>query len=1008
MNYVKIMLAIDNDSAEKAFDKKKNEYVAAHASELANTKFLITKVVTTKETLKEALAEEQNLPSVLVYAETLKGSDSNEDGIDFILNIRRMYPTIRIVVLAGNRNVGDPQLAALVALGIYDILAGQIYIAEVFKCVAEPKTYADVTRYLPEFDSRIFEGGSKSVDMYKQSAEAAKQMAADREAERKVYTAKLDAMAKDIEQARRENGALNGTISDLRDQLEATKNKAAADLALEQQTAQEQLREADSTRKEMEGRITAVTIERDTLRTQLATAKTDYGQLDEARKASDNALAAAKAELAVRGNYYELVQTCKSYAAEKVDMQKTIGDLNAKVDESGSHIVDLESQIRTLQGEITQRDGTIRSNSEAAAQASLDLSNKLADRGRDIEALNARIDSLTNDRIESQKLVSELRQTIAAMETDAADKSHQYEEQHTALLAAQQKIQAQDVQLNNYRQALEERTAQLNSSERQDAIAQLDLQRQQLLTENELAKQETAALIASRSVDVEAAIQKKRDELDLMEKRMQMLNGQAAAKTDEIGDIQKQLEIQRAQYEQVIAKLESDRVNAALALDAANTQLAKAKSDTDATIAAIMAEHQEEIDRLKAEKTSLTKKQSTLRINVDDLTRQLDTARTDLEVVNRYLADAAKEKEKASLDLTAIQRQQESVLADARRRSEAALAQLKKEDDEKRAAMAQSFDAEKKRLIAEYTAAAKAIDDKKRESDMMNSFRFSPEDYISTGSKTALVSMFYSPTPGAGNTSIALNVASLMAKGGKKTLFLSFEWQKSRIKDMLGIGFLRGEIASGLEQLVNKDFSVLNGAIINKSNMMNASDGTQSYYAQYPDQLNFVFYGKNKANSLAPSPDMMKGIITYYAKMKNYERIVVDVPCYASPECVEAVRSIANRHLVVMAHDAVSMESVGEFFAVSRNRTDSKGARLALGKEPLIICNRYCVNTPLNTRQIADHCGVNGICAIADKTKEFLLAANKFSPTVLVTQDIEFVKSIQTVISYISGSPKSM
>ncbi|NLZ35606.1 MAG: hypothetical protein GX889_12035 [Clostridiales bacterium] len=100
-------------------------------------------------------------PDIVIIREGLPG---NEEFSEIILNLKLNYPNIRIIFLAGNREVGDALLATLVQYGIYDLIIGsKLDCTEIIKKIIIPNTLSDVAHFLPKIkvdertNKKIFE-----------------------------------------------------------------------------------------------------------------------------------------------------------------------------------------------------------------------------------------------------------------------------------------------------------------------------------------------------------------------------------------------------------------------------------------------------------------------------------------------------------------------------------------------------------------------------------------------------------------------------------------------------------------------------------------------------------------------------------------------------------------------------------------------------------------------------------------------------------------------------------
>lgn len=112
----------------------------------------------TKEEVKfvgEALYRESILqginatnPNIVIIREGLVGKGEFSE---ILLNLKLNYPDIRIIFLAGNREVGDALLATLVQYGIYDLIVGsKLDCTDIVKKIIKPNKLSDVAQFLPK------------------------------------------------------------------------------------------------------------------------------------------------------------------------------------------------------------------------------------------------------------------------------------------------------------------------------------------------------------------------------------------------------------------------------------------------------------------------------------------------------------------------------------------------------------------------------------------------------------------------------------------------------------------------------------------------------------------------------------------------------------------------------------------------------------------------------------------------------------------------------------------
>ena len=89
-------------------------------------------------------------PDIIILRESLQGKVSISD---LIYNIKISDSKTRIILLTGDRPVGDPLLASLVNMGVYDLLIGNKVDAKaLLKHIVYPNEFSDVAIYAPKVE----------------------------------------------------------------------------------------------------------------------------------------------------------------------------------------------------------------------------------------------------------------------------------------------------------------------------------------------------------------------------------------------------------------------------------------------------------------------------------------------------------------------------------------------------------------------------------------------------------------------------------------------------------------------------------------------------------------------------------------------------------------------------------------------------------------------------------------------------------------------------------------
>lgn len=87
-------------------------------------------------------------PDIILLRESLQGKIQVSD---LIYNMKLASSKTRVILLTGDRQVGDPFLASLVNIGVYDLIIGnKVNTKEMLKRIVYPNEFSDVAKYAPK------------------------------------------------------------------------------------------------------------------------------------------------------------------------------------------------------------------------------------------------------------------------------------------------------------------------------------------------------------------------------------------------------------------------------------------------------------------------------------------------------------------------------------------------------------------------------------------------------------------------------------------------------------------------------------------------------------------------------------------------------------------------------------------------------------------------------------------------------------------------------------------
>ena len=305
---------------------------------------------------------------------------------------------------------------------------------------------------------------------------------------------------------------------------------------------------------------------------------------------------------------------------------------------------------------------------------------------------------------------------------------------------------------------------------------------------------------------------------------------------------------------------------------------------------------------------------------------------------------------------------------------------------------------EKKRLEADLEAYKAALIVKKQaaEEEFGVGYTFNENDYLVSGTSVArrcVPVMFYSPTPGSGNSTLALNVATYLAMTGHKTIYVELNCQHPTLKENLGIAMMNDSLLNCYDAMRNKKFQLIDQNIITKQKIINLKTSAMDMHMRYPDMLSFLSFSEN-GKQMTVTNDFAKGLFYYLKNFKHFEYIIFDVPSFISSETINLMCNWCARHIVSVPQDILSMNNIILYRETVHNINAVEGA--------MYVVNKYAENTVLGNRKIAEICKIKLPNVIPFVHNEMILASYKSVPAILISKTRELVASYKAIADYIS------
>ncbi len=423
--------------------------------------------------------------------------------------------------------------------------------------------------------------------------------------------------------------------------------------------------------------------------------------------------------------------------------------------------------------------------------------------------------------------------------------------------------------------------------------------------------------------------------------RLQELDDMIDARQKDVAKIDKriadaEIEVRKAKQEEII-RMETAIQNKRQEMNNIDAKIAE-------EISAIKISKMKEVDAIDDQ----------IRVKTNELSQLSDTTTSELEKINRV---CQMEKERAEKELSEEKRRMQS-----------------------------EFESYKASLIAKKQAA---------EEEFGVGYTFNENDYIvgTSVSRRCVPVMFYSPTPGSGNSTLALNVATYLAMTGHKTIYVELNCQHPTLKENLGISMMKDSLLSCYDAMRTKKFQLIDQNIITKQKIINLKTSAMDMHMRYPDMLNFLSFSEN-GKQMTITNDFAKGLFYYLKYFKHFEYIIFDVPSYVTTETINLMCNWCSRHVISVPQDILSMNNLILYRDTVNNINAVDGA--------MYVVNKYAENTVLGNRKIAEICKIKLPNVIPFVHNEMILASYKSVPAILISKTRELVASYKAIADYIS------
>ena len=623
----------------------------------------------------------------------------------------------------------------------------------------------------------------------------------------------------------------------------------------------------------------------------------------------------------------------KSFEAEKKTLSATIIELNERIANLSADKAAIQQSLNALQDKYEDQSKDISLQQTQSSISLKGLQNDLRVTRVQLEEKTKQYADLVAERDElKRRLVRDKDLIIAEAQTKA---NEILEEANARALEAEQMKAELQQKLALYGNEGFEAYKAAEEKRIEERKANLDAE-----LAAERAKQE--AIMAREHAAAEQEHSQKMAEAEaLLESKMKAVE-ELAEKIS-----QGEEAVRRAKQAEIL-KMDA-------AIDLKRQQVANIDAEIDAEVAAMRAEKMKSLDDINS---TISSKQQEL--------EQLELTKEDKQ--NAYRLKAEEEIE-----------------------------EMKKKTDQEISDITRAFESEKHRLAAEFEGYKKELVDKKAEADAEYgiTYTFNERDFV-VGPATmqrCVPVIFYSPVPGTGNSTMALNVATFIAMNNRKTIYIELNSQHPTLKDQLGISIMKDSIDYVFDNLRTKNFEQIDQNIITKQKVLNLKTSAVEMQARYPDMLHYLTYTEDQKNKHKITIDFIKGLIAYLKYKKHYEYIILDVPSYFDKKLVNEIYTLCNKYIVSVNQDILSMNNLINMKDYIQNLN-------ALEKTYYVV-NKYINNSVLGNRKIAEICRIRVPATIPSEPNDAILASYKSVPMILISSSRELATSYKMIAEHI-------
>lgn len=245
---------------------------------------------------------------------------------------------------------------------------------------------------------------------------------------------------------------------------------------------------------------------------------------------------------------------------------------------------------------------------------------------------------------------------------------------------------------------------------------------------------------------------------------------------------------------------------------------------------------------------------------------------------------------------------------------------------------------------------------------------------------------------GVGTTSIAINMAFLLAKEGNKVIFVELNNKYPSASYWYELGLIDEGIDTFSSYLQKKEYEKLKQTVIKGQEIKEKDSSLKNSYKLFPDNLDFLFFSKEYLSGIKEKEEIksIKELYLYLLYQMGYDFVILDVPSDVTNKATQDALVFSNLVFSVITQD---ISSIG-YHIFNLNSLQKKG--IDIHSKNNYIINKY-VNSQFNEKEIKEWINVDTISIVPECSKDFITANLEGIPIVIKESNPELVSSIKKI-----------